>query len=393
MNSARWRSAYLRLHSEAALKSLEQPFIYHIGRDELYEIDESAYNFLSHCDGTQKGSELTNDSDFVKYCLTEGILELLPEPGPINIVVNQVVNPSLRYLELQLLHRCNLKCLHCYLGTVQSNSLALADALKITEEFSSMGGLRLMISGGEPLLYQELKSFIAQTADLKLRRVLLSNGTLINRQNIDWLKVEEIQFSLDGWTKGHDMLRGEGTFERTMRGIRLAKEAGIAISIATMIHRGNLDEFERMGDFMEQIGVIEWGIDLPVPSGSLKDHQNLLVSYAEAAPFVAHAYGGGYHGSADGYACGRHLLTVLPDGQAVKCGFYREGTLGDGRQGLRECWLKLEHIPLSSLECRDCPIIEDCAGGCRFRAPHPLAPDPLMCNLYGVAKAATLNYQ
>jgi hypothetical protein len=30
-------------------------------------------------------------------------------------------------------------------------------------------------------------------------------------------------------------------------------------------------------------------------------------------------------------------------------------------------------------------VLADCAGGCRFRAPHALAPDPVMCALYGVS--------
>jgi len=44
--------------------------------------------------------------------------------------------------------------------------------------------------------------------------------------------------------------------------------------------------------------------------------------------------------------------------------------------------LSLKHLPLEALECKGCPVIDDCAGGCRFRAPHPLAPDPVMCVFY-----------
>lgn len=386
MHAVNWPSSYLRLPANVALKCLEQPFVYHIGRDELYEVDTRAKDFLTQCDGTRRGSELTADADFVAYCLAEGLLELLAHPEPLPATVNQPVSPSLRYLELQLLHRCNLRCLHCYIGSGESTEMALTDAVNLVREFSALGGLRLMISGGEPLLYKDLERFIAQTADLKVRRVLLTNGMLLNTGNADRFRVEEIQFSLDGWAEGHDMLRGAGAFAATIRGIYAAKEAGITISCATMIHQGNIHEFEQIGDFLEKIGAIEWGIDMPVPAGSLEDHRHVLVPYEEAVPLMKYAYGGGYHGSADGYACGRHLLTVLPTGQAVKCGFYRETPVGDTRRGLKQCWLQLEHIPLSSLACHDCPVIQECAGGCRFRAPQPLAPDPFMCALYGVAK-------
>ncbi len=165
----------------------------------------------------------------------------------------------MRYLELHLSHQCNLSCCHCYLGPSRPIALPLPDAVHITRQFSRNGGLRVLISGGEPLVYKDLKTYIARTNGLKIRRVLFTNGTLINTGNISWLNVDEIQFSLDGWVKGHERLRGKGTFERTMQGIHTAKDAGIPISFSTMIHRENLGEFDLMRDFINEMGAIEWG--------------------------------------------------------------------------------------------------------------------------------------
>jgi len=67
-----------------------------------------------------------------------------------------------------------------------------------------------------------------------------------------------------------------------------------------MIHRGNLDDFERMHEFIEEVGAVEWGIDAPVLTGSFIDHDDLFVSYDQAAPLMAYAFGGGYHGPSDG---------------------------------------------------------------------------------------------
>lgn len=382
MNHLNWTEGYLRLHPKVTLRRLEQPYIYHIERDELYEIDEKAESFLSRCNGSTKGADLTSDADFVAYCLEEGLLDLLAHPDPIPITIAHSPVPSLRYLELQLLNRCNLKCLHCYLGPARQDELSLEDAIKISREFASIGGLRLLITGGEPLLYPYLKDFIREISKLGLRTVLLTNGTLISEENISWLQVENIQFSLDGWRQGHDRLRGEGSFDRTLRGIRMAKDAGIPISIATMIHQGNLKDFDRLKRFSEDMDATEWGIDVPCVAGSLKDHPDLLVPCEKAASYMRYAYGGGYHGSSDGFTCGRHLMSVLPTGRAVKCGFYENSPLGDARKSLIHCWLNLKHLPLEALECKGCPVIDDCAGGCRFRAPNPLAPDPVMCVFY-----------
>jgi len=386
MSNKNWRESYLRLHPKSALKNLEQPFVYHMGRDELYEIDERAQDFLLRCNGQSLGKELTTDVDFVEYCLQEGIIEGHPQPVPTTVAVDYGLEPSLRYLELHLLHKCNLNCRHCYLGPSQPVEMPVEDAVNITRQFSDNGGLRLLISGGEPLLYKDLKTYLEHTQALKIRRVLFTNGILINSQNISWLDVDEIQFSLDGWGKGHEQLRGRGTFEPTIQGIHIANAEGIPVSISTMIHRYNLNEFDRIREFIEKINAIEWGVDVICVSGSLMKNRDLTVPYETAAQYLNYAFGGGYHGSSEGFACGRHLITVLPDKQAVKCGFYTDRPLGDARKSLKQCWLNMSHIPLDQLECRGCVFLEECRGGCRFRAPHPLAPDPAMCAFYGISR-------
>ena len=59
MKDKDWHKAYLRLHPKAALKNLEQRFVYHMGRDEIYELDERAEDFLRRCNGTSRGEALT----------------------------------------------------------------------------------------------------------------------------------------------------------------------------------------------------------------------------------------------------------------------------------------------------------------------------------------------
>lgn len=375
---------YLRLHPAAALKKLERPFVYHAAKDELYEIDERALAFLALCDGTCTRPEAADEAAFVEYCLEEQILEALPSPGKIGIPVAEGANPSLRYLELHLLHKCNLKCRHCYLGEPAERQMPLADAVGIARQFAEGGGLRLLVSGGEPMLHPGLQTFLQETRGLGIRRILFTNGTLVTAENIGRLDAEEIAFSMDGWEHGHEALRGKGTFRRLLHAVAAAKEAGTDISFSTMIHKHNLDEFEQMRKFVEDAGAVEWGVDILTVAGNLAAHRDLCVPVEKAAPLMEYAFGGGYHGSSDGYACGRHLMAVMPGGEAVKCGFYNDRPLGDAVKSLAECWQNMTHIRLDELECRGCEFIEECRGGCRFRAPHPLAPDPAMCRLYGV---------
>jgi radical SAM protein with 4Fe4S-binding SPASM domain len=382
-----WRNSYLRLNPRVSLKALETPYLYHLDQDELYELNEEGKDFLLSCDGSAVGRDLTDDVKFVRFCVREGLLDLLTTPDLHPIRAFDSPHPSLRYLELQLTRRCNLACRHCYLGPPATDEMPLEDALAIARQFEEMGGLRLMISGGEPLLYPYLREFIEGTRELMVRRIILTNGSLVTKENAGWLRVEEIQFSLDGWRDGHDMVRGKGNFDRVIAGIEAVRREGIPVSIATMIHSGNLGEFERLRNFTEEIGAIQWGVDILCVAGALAENRELIVPYGEAAPFMEYAFGGGYHGSSDGFACGRHLMTVVPTGKAIKCGFYEDRPLGDAARELLSCWQRLEHIPLSALECARCPVVRDCSGGCRYRAAHPLGPDPAMCAIYGIDPA------
>ncbi|MCF8111313.1 MAG: radical SAM protein [Desulfobacteraceae bacterium] len=384
MNTADWRNSVLRLHPGAALKILETPFVYHTQKDELYEIDKNALEFLKLCNGTRRGKQLTDQDEFVEYCIEEQILELLDAPEEISIRVDRGDIPSLRYLELHLLHRCNLRCRHCYLGPPSEKELALEDAVAVARQFARNGGLRLLISGGEPLLYRNLETFLRQTSGLGIRRILFTNGTLITPENIGRLNAEEISFSMDGMRFGHESLRGKATFDLLIRGVEAAVKSGMDISFSTMIHRDNLEEFQQMQELVKKARAVEWGVDILTVTGNLAGHGELCVDYKTAAPLMDYAFGGGYHGSSEDYACGRHLMAVMPDGKAVKCGFYSDHPLGDARKNLSDCWHKVPHIRLDQLECKDCKFITECRGGCRFRAPRPLAPDPAMCAIYGV---------
>ena len=135
MKDSRWQGKYLRLHRLAALKRLEATSVYHIGRDNLYEIDESALAFLTRCDGSAQGAELTSDK-FVAFCLTEELLENTPAAGARSHPRCCSARSFSPLSRVQLTRRCNLRCRHCYLGPARPVDLPLADAIKIAGQFS-----------------------------------------------------------------------------------------------------------------------------------------------------------------------------------------------------------------------------------------------------------------
>lgn len=370
------------LSRQAVLKWLEAPSVYHLSRDELYELDQDSFRFLSTC-ASGAGCD-SPDSGFIDYCLEEGLLTR--EPVTLaRPTLEQSSHPSLRYLELQVTSRCNLRCRHCYLGDERPLDLPLDSVRTVLKEFEDMQGLRVLITGGEPLLHSRFPEINDLLQDFFLRKVLFTNGTLLKKEVLRTLKVHEIQVSIDGMQEAHDSIRGDGTWAVSIGAIRSAIDSGFDVSVSTMVHRGNLDDFDAMDDLFHTLGVREWTVDVPCAAGRMQENGMIGVSPQVGGRFLGYGYGGGMHASGPGYACGLHLMAVLPDGRAAKCTFYAGRPVGTIDEGLRACWKRVEPIPLEHLAC-DCEVREACRGGCRYRAEllgHPNGRDLYRCALYG----------
>ncbi len=372
---------FLRLADGCFLKRLEEPCVYDAPHDELYELSEEALDFLALCDGTRTVEELRPQEDFLDYCLEEGVLEATREPRPREMPVGVNEVPSLRYLMVEVTDRCNLRCRHCYLGDAGTTDLDYAILAAALDGFDDMGGLRLMITGGEPLLYPGFATLNEALAHRTFRPVLITNGTLLRREDIPSLNFMEIQFSVDGLEEGHDFLRGAGSFSRVMDSLRAALDTGIDVSVATVIHARNLRELEGLGTLLSDMGVSAWNLEYPVVAGRMGENPELMLAPEEAAPYFELEWGWGAHEGAPGYACGAHLAAVEPGGRLVKCGYYREISGGHLEKGLRRAWRELPKMRLEG-ECASCELLADCGGGCRFRAEStagPGGPDLLMC--------------
>lgn len=382
---------YLALSEDCSLRNLETPCVYNKLTDELYELDQEAYGFLLRCNGSATVKGLGGDPEFLSYCITEGILTSLFDPHVRHQSIGKSPSNSLRYLELHLTERCNLRCRHCYLSAGEGADLDLLNVFKVLDEFDTMQGVRLLLSGGEPLMHKGFWYINEKMSDYGFRSVLLTNGTLITTDVARRLKVHEAQISLDGMRGAHDALRGAGTFNKAVQGIRHLTDAGINVSVATIINSLNADDFGRLGQLLDFLGVTEWNVDMPSVAGRFNDNTDLLLPPAEAGRYLSYGTGGGHHGGGEGLACGSHLCAVGPRGQVAKCGFYLGSPVGQIKEGLAMCWDRLAPVLLGNLSC-DCEHLDACRGGCRFRAESytgEFGPDPVRCFSLGVVNKQT----
>ncbi len=384
-----WRTEILYLNPWCALKRLEHDYVYHLLTDELYELNPQGFDFLSRAAGLSgvkiSGEESGEEAELVRFCYEEGILTHHPPTHRWPVSLKKMAAPSLRYLELLITYRCNFSCKHCYLGAAKPEDMPLESIGKVMEEFKEIQGLRLLVSGGEPMMHPDFWEFNNRLSEYPFRSALITNGSLISATTAHELRFQEIQVSLDGLEKGHDALRGRGSFQKALRGIHNLIEADKAVAIATMIHAQNREDFPHLEDLIKGWGVKQWTVDYPVWKGNLPQHREFCLEPGEAAPYLSYGFGGSLHDSAVGFACGYHLAAVLPDGEVYKCAFFDDQPLGNIEEGLETCWRRLEPIPLLTLTCKDCRAVESCRGGCRYRAllaGNIQGPDPVQCEVH-----------
>jgi radical SAM protein with 4Fe4S-binding SPASM domain len=375
------------LARQTSLKWLETPSVYQLAKDELYELDEDSFRFLSSC--ASEGGCDNRDSAFIDYCLEEGLLTR-ERVTVVRPPLKPSPDPSLRYLELQLTSKCNLRCKHCYLGDVDDRELSTIQIRSALKEFEEMQGLRVLITGGEPLLHRSFSEINEMLPDFSLRKVLFTNGILLKKELLKTLQVDEIQVSIDGLENAHDSLRGTGTFRRVLEAAKGALDSGFQVSVATMVHGGNLDDFDEMERQFKNLGIKDWTVDVPCATGRLREHAEFHVSPEAGGKYLGYGYGGGMHTSGQGHGCGLHLMAVMADGRAAKCTFYSSRAVGMVQEGLRTCWQRIKPVRLETLQCH-CEYLEVCRGGCRYRAEllgGHFGKDLYRCSLYGIIDKA-----
>jgi radical SAM protein with 4Fe4S-binding SPASM domain len=148
--------------------------------------------------------------------------------------------------------KCNLKCKHCYSGSVDEASpdeLSTEEAFRLIDELSSWGIGLLIIDGGEPLCREDMLDVVKHASSKGLRTTIGSNGTLIDedtaRRMLD-AGVMAVAISVDGAdAKTHDTLRGiDGAFEQTLKGVEACRNARLPFQFNTVIRKDTLPQLE-----------------------------------------------------------------------------------------------------------------------------------------------------
>lgn len=174
--------------------------------------------------------------------------------------------PSL--VDISITNKCNLKCDFCY---DDKDELNLKQFKKLFDEFSQMNILRIALSGGEPFIRKDFFDILKLASEYQFAIIINTNGTFINNkicEQLKKIKFERICVSVDGSNaKQHDMMRGKGSFEKTVRGIQLLKEYELPVSTLITLTDNNIDHLIDTIKFNESLGIEYVSVMVVCPTG------------------------------------------------------------------------------------------------------------------------------
>jgi len=320
-----------------------------------------------------------------------------------------------------LTRRCNLSCTHCYIsaGPWQSteDELSLVECRRIVDQLVALNPAPLLIlSGGEPLVREDLPELAAYAKGRGATVVVGTNGTTLTEARVAMLKhagVSGVAVSVDSLEHDrHDLFRGgRHALERTVEALARLRQARLDFVVQTTATPGNADEIPKLVDWAAAQGAVCFNLYFLVPTGrggGLADLEperieELLGLLAEAerrqrgammvrAKCAPHFMRRVHEATPDSPVlqyrtrcpCGIDYCRITPDGKLTPCP-YMPSVAGDlRRQSFAEIWSGSEL--LASLRrrelggrCGRCEYRLVC-GGCRARAlaasGDPLAEDP-----------------
>jgi pyrroloquinoline quinone biosynthesis protein E len=248
-------------------------------------------------------------------------------------------------LVAELTYRCPLRCVYCSNPldyARHGDALTTEDWLRVFREAEALGVVQLNLTGGEPLLRDDLEPLVEGARALDLYTNLITSGIPLTRDRLARLKtagLNNVQVSVqDVSAAASDLIAGVRAFDRKLEVARWVKELGLPLTLNVVLHRENLDHVAEVIALAESLDADRLELANTQYLGwALANRRQLLPTRAQlaAAREVARAARRRLQGrmevlfvTPDYYAefpkaCmdgwGRRFLVVAPDGLVLPC--------------------------------------------------------------------------
>ncbi len=158
---------------------------------------------------------------------------------------------------------CNLWCTYCVAESsprTARRALGIQEIQRLVDEAEALGFERLFFTGGEPFILDDIYEKLTYACQ-RFPTTVLTNAMLFRGKRLQKLRSIansnlSIQVSLDGAQPGpHDAYRGEGTWTKTVAGIRQLVADGFHVCISTTETPANSSQMDELRAFVHELGV------------------------------------------------------------------------------------------------------------------------------------------
>ncbi len=299
--------------------------------------------------------------------------------------------------EIAVTYRCNLNCKFCYVGDKNYGELNTSDTKKLLFKIYNEAHVpSVSFTGGEPLLRHDICELVAYSSHIGLWTNLITNGTLLNAAIVKELKkagLSSAQVSIEGPEPTiHDNITGvQGSFDATVAGIKLLRDADIPVHTNTTVSRDNLNHLEGILLLAKKIGLKRLSMNLLIPCGSALDKKALWVSYSEIGEYILQLKHGAEKEDMkflwyspvpmcefNPISCGfgnkscaaiTGLLSIDPLGNIIPCSSWRMPVGSLLKKSFNAIWRSsmlsyFKNIEYAPDKCHECLHFDICKGGC-----------------------------
>jgi radical SAM protein with 4Fe4S-binding SPASM domain len=325
----------------------------------------------------------------------------------------------LKSAAINLLSKCNLECRHCYgeYGITRNEILEKETVFSILDQMKELQCREISFTGGEIFLYpgQGVFDILEYARQRNFKISLMTNGTLFTPEIVKKLEKighMEIQISIDSTNAEiHDLFRGvKGSFKKSLRGLKMLKEAGFTMELAFVIHKKNCDSIQAIHELAAELGIklhlgplFKYGNAVKClddyylePSSYYDVYKTVRKNQAKidkgtGNPGDKEAPNGKYLERCD---AGARTIAIKANGDVYPCEIFPQedkfimgniykGRLADIVYNFDREKSIADFNALNLAKCKSCQLVTKCTGGCMSIAYAESGslnePDPFSC--------------
>ncbi len=189
------------------------------------------------------------------------------------------------FCRLELTSKCSFRCEFCHIHrrTNIDEDMTTEQALKIIDALAYVGVSFLYVTGGEPLIRDDIEDILKYAKKKNMYVLLGTNGSLF-KQKFDKISkyVDNIHFSIQS-VKNFESITGstKEVFEDICNGIKLALKSKIPIQINVIIDKNNIiemfDIFKFINNSFPNVNIMTGPMELISPNNEDNNQMKYLL--------------------------------------------------------------------------------------------------------------------